>query len=530
MAKVDILDILRAKRVTPMEFDFDNLWIPPLYNYLTPQDIENLRAIATSARLSSKIREKYQMIDNIMRNRGFKRFAAGTNRVVYSCLEDDRFLAKIAVDKVGMQDNPMEYKNQFLLKPYVTKMFYHSPCGTVGFSERVLPIKNKAEFKEIADDVFDIIVNKILGKYVVEDIGTKYFMNWGIRRNHGPVLLDYPYIYKLDGKKLFCTKEDPMNHDGLCNGEIDYDTGFNHLVCTRCGKIYLATNLRDNSIDNKIIIKGGNEMKVVLKRGDKIIGTPIRSEEFMKRPEKKPYNTIECGLKVRLNRPSSVDNQTAEIPKVEMPVQEEEKTNPVVKNEIETSVTKSEETKPESVATSKEEILEEEKPLGLTEEELKGIMKELKYDWAKIAEYIESRKKAIKNEEIADSIIKKAVKESKGNLTESELRTVIGSLNYDWTKIAEYIESRKAPAKKTDKVKEDATVEEESKTEDNVSDDIDDKYGHLQDDEEEKTIRRPQQKVKVKQKPQRDSKGRFVASGGRSSSNRMKSGFIDSEY
>lgn len=179
MAKVDILDILRAKRVTPMEFDFDNLWIPPLYNYLTPQDIENLRFIATSAKLSSKIREKYQMIDNIMRNRGFKRFSAGTNRVVYSFLEDDRFLAKIAVDKVGMQDNPMEYKNQFLLKPYITKMFYHSPCGTVGFVERVLPIKNKAEFKEIADDVFDIIVNKILGKYVVEDIGTRYFMNWG---------------------------------------------------------------------------------------------------------------------------------------------------------------------------------------------------------------------------------------------------------------------------------------------------------------------------------------------------------------
>lgn len=179
MAKIDILDILRMKRSSPMEFNFDNLWIPPMNYYLSPYDIESLRRIATSLKLSSKIELKYKMIDDIMKFRGFKRFSAGTNRVVYSFLEDDRFLVKIAVDKVGMQDNPLEYKNQFLLKPYVTKMFYTSPCGTVGFCERVLPIKSKDEFKEIASDVFDILLNKILGKYVVEDVGTKFFMNWG---------------------------------------------------------------------------------------------------------------------------------------------------------------------------------------------------------------------------------------------------------------------------------------------------------------------------------------------------------------
>lgn len=179
MAKIDVLDILRAKKCSPAEFNFDSLWIPPMQCYLTDQDVEYLRKIATSLKLSSKINQKYQMIDDLMRFRGFKRFSAGTNRVVYSCLEDDRFLVKIAVDKVGMQDNPMEYKNQFLLKPYVTKMFYHSPCGTVGFVERVLPIKNKAEFRQIAGDVFDILVHKILGEFVMEDVGTTYFMNWG---------------------------------------------------------------------------------------------------------------------------------------------------------------------------------------------------------------------------------------------------------------------------------------------------------------------------------------------------------------
>ena len=304
MAKIDVLDILRAKRQSPLEFDFDSLWIPPMNYYLTKDDIDSLHHIATSIRLSSKIETKYKMIDDIMRARGFKRFSAGTNRVVYSFLEDTRFLAKIAVDKVGMQDNPMEYQNQFLLKPYVTKMFCISECGTVGFAERVLPIKNKSEFKEIAPDVFDILVNRILGKYVVEDVGTKFFMNWGVRIGSGPVLLDYPYVYKLDGKKLFCNKLINSTAKEYCNGEIDYDSGFNHLVCTRCGKIYLASDLRDNSADNKIIIKGGGvQMKVLLKKGDEIISRSVPSDEVIRPKASKPSYENK-GVVVKIVTPS----------------------------------------------------------------------------------------------------------------------------------------------------------------------------------------------------------------------------------
>ena len=298
MAKVDVLDILRAKQMSPLDFQFESLWIPPIYCYLTQQDIDALRNIATSIRLSSKIQEKYRMIDNIMRARGFKRFSAGTNRVVYSFLEDDRFVAKIAVDKVAMQDNKLEYENQFLLKPYVAKMFYTSPCGTVGFAERVLPIKNADEFRQIAGDVFEILIHKVLGKYVVEDIGTHYFMNYGVRIGFAPVLLDYPYVYKLDGKKLFCNKFDPET--GMhCDGEIDYDVGFNHLTCTKCGKTYLARDLQDDSIENKIVIKGGNTMKVIVRRGDEIVSAPIPSEEVMRRPSRPVAKSN--GIKVVVN-------------------------------------------------------------------------------------------------------------------------------------------------------------------------------------------------------------------------------------
>lgn len=305
MANVSIMDVLMTKDMDPLEFHFESLWIPPITCYLTPQDVEQLRQIATSVRLSSQIQKKYKMIDDIMVARGFKRFSAGTNRVVYRYLEDNRFLAKIAVDRVGMQDNPLEFQNQQFLQPFVSKMFHVSPCGTVGFAERVLPVKNKEEFRLIADDVFDIIINKILGLYVVEDIGTKYFMNWGIRPGFGPVLLDYPYVYKLDGNKLWCSKELIDFGGEICNGEIDYDDGFNHLVCSRCGKVYLATDLKDESPTNKIIItKGGYQMRCVIMRGDKVIATPIPADEVMVRPAKKAVtNPTTNRMTVRIDRP-----------------------------------------------------------------------------------------------------------------------------------------------------------------------------------------------------------------------------------
>lgn len=118
------------------------------------------------------------------------------------------------------------------------------------------------------------------------------------------MLLDYPYLYKLDGNKLYCTKQDPITGQ-MCNGEIDYDIGFNHLVCNRCGKVYLASDLRDNSIDNKIIIKrGGTQMSVVIKFGDQVVGSPIQVDDVMKRSANKRRVSEGLGLVVGINDPS----------------------------------------------------------------------------------------------------------------------------------------------------------------------------------------------------------------------------------
>lgn len=272
MAKASVLNLLYSEKRTPLEFKFDMLTAPPLLSLLTYQDIYELNRIARSVKLVGKIDEKYRMIDNIMSNRGFVKLHAGTNRVVYRFIEDQRFVAKIAIDRVGLGDNPAEFRNQFLLKPFVTKVFEVSPCGTVAITERVDAIMSREEFESVADDVFSLITKFFVGKYILEDFGCHYFMNYGIRNGFGPVLLDFPYVYELDGNKLYCNAPiDPFHRHIKCGGPLDYDDGFNNLICTKCGKLYHARDLKKAEKDQLIIIGGKKTMKVKVMLGSEVI-------------------------------------------------------------------------------------------------------------------------------------------------------------------------------------------------------------------------------------------------------------------
>ncbi len=269
MAKADVLSVLYSKNKTPLEFHFDSLMAPPLISFMTPQDVYRLHKIVTSVKYSGNVKKKYADIDKIMYNRGFIRYHAGTNRLVYTHSECNTIVVKVALDKIGLEDNPSEFKNQHLLKPFVTKVFEVTPCGTVGLFERVDPITSREEFTSVAGDVFDLIIKCFIGKYILEDIGSSYFMNWGLRRGFGMVLLDFPYVFELDGNKIYCNR--PIIEGTkfpVCDGEIDYDIGFNNLVCKRCGKHYLAKELEAKQDSKLIIIKGGkNKMKVKLVKG-----------------------------------------------------------------------------------------------------------------------------------------------------------------------------------------------------------------------------------------------------------------------
>lgn len=300
-----ILDRIKSRTMTKGEFNFDRLQAPPLCMLLSPFDIQELHSIATSLKWSAKPQLRYQAIDNVMRRRGFIKFVAGTNRVAYRHPEDTRFLIKIACDDVGMRDNPAEYNNQFIFKPFVTKCFEVSPCGTVGVFERVNPITSREEFLSVAEDIFEVINEWFIGEYVVADFGSKFFMNWGIREGFGPVLLDYPYMYKLDGNKLYCKAPDPYSPTGKCDGVIDYDAGYNFLHCTKCGVVYKAKELEQKIKNHSVIVekKGEIKMKIKVSGGskniqEKVVDTSTGGVSFM-------GNDEVPSIKVRTNRPAN---------------------------------------------------------------------------------------------------------------------------------------------------------------------------------------------------------------------------------
>ena len=260
----DIISRLSSRVMTKDEFNFERLTAPPLYSFIDQPRIDKLYNIASSVKYSGNARKKYKAMDEIMNPFGFKKLSAGTNRVVYKHLECKSIVMKVAADAVGLGDNPAEYFNQFKLKPFVTKTFEVDPSGVIGEAERVYNIHNREEFLSVAYDYYDLINNFIIGKYIMADIGTRYFMNIGIRSGFGIVLLDYPYLYELDGNKLYCQEPDPNSSTLVCGGIIDYDDGYNHLYCQKCGKRYRAKQLA-KCIENKIIKveRRNNEMEEI---------------------------------------------------------------------------------------------------------------------------------------------------------------------------------------------------------------------------------------------------------------------------
>ena len=264
MSRVALIEQLYAKRKSALEFNYDALWAPPIRSILTQEDIDKLYKIASSLKYNGNIDKKYEMIDAIMKRRGFKKAHAGTNRVVYNYLELPTFVAKIAIDRVGLEDSPAEFKNQEFFKPFCCKIFEVDPTGVIAFVERVNPITSLEEFLSVSDDIFNLMITKIIGKYVIDDLGTEKFMNYGVRCNSngytfGPVIIDFPYAFELDGGKMICTKQIDTPYGKVqCGGEIDYDSGLNHLICTKCNTIYLAQDLKKDNPTIKIVFDSDN--------------------------------------------------------------------------------------------------------------------------------------------------------------------------------------------------------------------------------------------------------------------------------
>lgn len=239
MARADLLHQLKYRNLDLSKFDFELIKGPPILSLLSPYDVQLIDDISKDPRLTTKLDDRLKYNDQIMQSRGFVRTTQGTNRAIYKYLEDQSFVFKIAISEPGRKDSPAEFFNQHKLKPFVAKCFDVAPSGVIGSFERVEDITSKEQFKNIAGEVFDMI-NKVIGEYVMADIGTNFFRNYGVRLGFGPVWLDYPLLYEVEGSKLFCNS---IKYGLPCGGAIDYDPGFNFLYCEKCGQQYTAKSL-----------------------------------------------------------------------------------------------------------------------------------------------------------------------------------------------------------------------------------------------------------------------------------------------
>lgn len=270
-----IIDWMKSRSIKREEFNYEKLRCPFFIRELfTPQDLADLNYLATSLKLTAKPVEKFNEIDAILRSRGFKQFINGTNRVCYEFIEDKSFLCKVAYNNNSRSDSLNEFKNQFFIKPFCSKMFETTPDGVLAFLERVNPITSREEYLSVIGDIYYLLYEWLLKSgYVFDDLGTEKFMNIGIRPGFGPVLIDYPYIFPIDPNSIFCSAPDPTSPTGCCEGEITMDPGLNMLYCTKCGAKYRARELAKYIENDNIILKKGkvNAMKFTVSGGSKSV-------------------------------------------------------------------------------------------------------------------------------------------------------------------------------------------------------------------------------------------------------------------
>ena len=242
-----------------------------LNSYLMYEDIYLLHELAVNPKYDIvSTSDKFRVYDEILAPRGFKRKYSGTNRVIYQHNLDDTFILKIGIDSVGIDANKFEHYNQNVLKPFIPKVYDISKCGTVALMEKVEPITNQEMFLLYASDIFNVIVYLVGQGYLLEDIGTDFFMNWGVRYGFGPVLLDFPYIYRVNKSRLACTM---INMDGTkCDGHIVYDDGFNFLMCNKCGKRYAAKDIGSS-------FRYLNEINKKMKRSEEAMDYVIKARD-----------------------------------------------------------------------------------------------------------------------------------------------------------------------------------------------------------------------------------------------------------
>ena len=198
------------------------------------QEIVQLNIMGEPLQEMKCIINDYTLTDNnqradfmckLMKYYDYYEVGCGTNRIVFSHPDYEGYVFKIALDDRGIKDNNLEYElGKVIPEQYITKCYYNN--GIISVSERV-QVMTKEDMKEMKPIVMEIL-KTLSADFILNDVGHKQFLNWGIR-NGKPVILDYAYLRRITPDMEFV-----CGYNG-CEGKLAYTKNFSKFKCVECG-------------------------------------------------------------------------------------------------------------------------------------------------------------------------------------------------------------------------------------------------------------------------------------------------------
>lgn len=214
-----------------------------ILKFLNFDVMKDMNKVCQSKRTTDN-NEKAKMMLNVLDKHeiDYEQLGAGTNRLAVLI---DGYVFKLALDRWGLQDNKNEYTTSKELQPFVAKTYECNENGLVLVGEYVT-VLSKDEFN---DEAVKNEMRKILGliswDYLLDDVGVvvKNFMNWGYRDDGQLVILDYAYVYRIEGEEMICGNI--LDDNNICSTMLEYDGyNFDRIHCPSCKKKFTAMDIR----------------------------------------------------------------------------------------------------------------------------------------------------------------------------------------------------------------------------------------------------------------------------------------------
>lgn len=189
-------------------------------------------ALKTSADNNTKA----ELLTNLLKkyNVEFSRLGGGTNR--FGILIEE-YAVKIALDSDGLIDNFIETLTSRWTYPDSIGVYELSGSGVIEVTEYG-NICDIGDFKRLEPEI-RAILERLSDKCLIGDVGINVdnYVNWIIRNDGKPAMMDFAYIYPLEYIRLKCDCHNEMNF-------LNYDENYDKLICSKCQKKWTFGQMR----------------------------------------------------------------------------------------------------------------------------------------------------------------------------------------------------------------------------------------------------------------------------------------------